>query len=171
MKRIPAITDNLKSSVNAYLIARAYAETQREIVDKIQRNILNECKYYIAEKWAERTGEERKRITEPKDTYLMEDEDHVDYLLNLRHDLEKAGYKIESDPGDPQHSYKCPALSAEWIQTKAEHLVIDSMAEMLGESDDFRHRLLCAGLDKYHQFTDLAVKFVVNSPGWVAPKV
>lgn len=171
MKRALAITDNLKSSVNAYLIARAYAETQREIVDKIQRKILGECKYYIAEEWVERLGEKRERITEPKDTFLMDEDDFLDYYLNVRKDLEKAGYEIEStaDPEHP-HSYKCPALSAEWTQTQAEHLVIDSMAEMLGE-DDLRHRLLCAGLNKYHQFLDLAVKFVVNSPGWVAPKV
>ena len=40
------ITPALKSSVNAYLMARAFAETEREKVDTIQREILETAAYY-----------------------------------------------------------------------------------------------------------------------------
>jgi hypothetical protein len=110
-----------------------------------------------------------ERIVDPKLTYLLSDEESVDYLLDLKDELVKAGYDIKPIEGEPEHSYYCPALTAEHLQTKTEHLVIDSMAEMLGEKSDFGHRLLCAGLDKYKQFLDLAVKFVVNSPGFKNP--
>ena len=41
--------------------------------------------------------------------------------------------------------------------------------KMLGEKGDFRHKLLCAGLDKYRQFIDLVVGLVVNAPGFKNP--
>ena len=43
------ITQGVKSSVNAYLLARTHAELQRERVDKIQRDILETAEYYTDE--------------------------------------------------------------------------------------------------------------------------
>jgi len=159
-------TQALKSSVNSYLMARVHAELQREKVDKIQRHLLESTSYFADAELTGRRGLPTERITDPKLTYLMKDDESVDYLLDLKAELIKAGYEIKSVEGEPEHHYFCPALVAENLQNETEHLVIDSMAEMLGEGDDFRHKLLCAGLDKYKEFLDLAVKFVVNSPGF-----
>ncbi len=166
--KTPQITQAVKSSVNAYLMARTYAEVQREKVDKIERGLLETAKYFTSDK--HRRYEKGKiRITDPDKTWLLSDEDSQDYLLDVRFALEKAGYKIKSTPGEPEHSYFCPALTAESLQTKTEHLLIDSAAEMIGEKGNFQNRLLCAGLDKYKQFIELVVGMVVNMPGFKNP--
>ncbi|GAF69900.1 unnamed protein product, partial [marine sediment metagenome] len=51
-------------------------------------------------------------------------------------------------------------------QRKTERLIIETTAEMLGEKDDFAHRLICHGIDKYYQFIDLVCKLIVNMPGF-----
>lgn len=161
------ITQAVKSSVNAYLLARAHAETHREKVDKIQRNLLNTLEYNVDPKW--RKGHRDvgfDRITDPKDTYLMRDDQWADYYEELKHDLIKAGYNIQVRANN---SYNCPALVAEDLQRTTERLIIESAAEMLGEKNDLQHTLLCAGLDKYQQFIDLVCKLVVNMPGFKNP--
>ena len=166
----PKPTEELKRCVNSYLIARANAETHKEKVDSIKRMLLESAIYNADPEKAHRR-EMPERITNPENDWLLADDEFHDYLIDLKHELIKSGYDIKPIEGEPEYSYYCPALQAESIQRKTEHLVIDSCAAMLGEKNDFRHRLLCAGIEKYQQFIDLAVKFVVNSPGYQAPKL
>lgn len=161
------ITQSVKSAVNAYLMARTLAECEKEKIDGMARKILESATYYTD---INITREPKsKRITEPEKAWLMENEKHHEYLISLRKATEKAGYKIKPIPGEPEYSYLCPALTAESTQRDAEHLLIDATAEMLGESKDFRHNLICAGLEKYYHFIDLIVKAVVNMPGFKNP--
>ncbi len=162
------ITQGVKSAVNAYLMARTLAECEREKVDNLARGILETAIYHADPKFVTR-GHVSERITEPDQAWMLEAEDHHDYLLDLKKAMQDAGYKIKSIPNEPEYSYNCPALTAESMQRDAEHLIIDTMAEMLGESEDLGHNLICAGLDKYHQFIELAVKMVVNMPGFKNP--
>ncbi len=164
----PKITQAVKSSVNAYLMARVYAEVQRERVDGIERGLLESAGYYTSDQH-QRYEKEVVRITDPDKTWLLSEEDSQDYLLDVRFALEKAGYKIKSTPGEPEHSYCCPALTAETLQTKTEHILIDSAAEMIGQNGEFRNKLLRHGLDKYNEFINLVVKMVVNAPGFKNP--
>lgn len=154
------ITQDVKSAVNAYLLARTYAELQRERVDVLTKEILTTAKYYTPKHMTR--GRTQTRITDPKDTWMLSGKEHIDYLLDLKASLQKAGYTIKTH--DQEHSYNCPALTAEYLQTQSEWLVIDSAAEMLGENKDFRHSLLCAGLDKYHKFVNIVVGLVINAP-------
>ena len=159
----------LRKSVEAYLLARAMAETLREKVDKIERRILESANYYAAPELASRR-KIPETIKDPKYAYLLRDDEHVDYLLDVKAELVKAGFEIESIPGESEHHYYCPALVAEDLQRKAEQVMIDAMAEMLEyKEEDFHHRLLCLGLEKYRKFIDLTCKFVVNSPGFKNP--
>lgn len=162
------ITNGVKSAVNAYLMARTLAECEREKVDTLARGILETATYHADPKFVtrKRTSE---RITDPDKAWMLEAEEHHDYLLDLKKAMQDAGYIIKSIPEEPEYSYNCPALTAEHIQTKTEHLIIETTAEMLGEKDDLAHNLICAGLDKYHQFIDLVVKMVVNMPGFRNP--
>lgn len=164
----PKITQAVKSSVNAYLMARTHAEVHRARVDKIQRFLLNDTPYYANPDLVSRR-EMPERITDPKNTFLMTDDESADYLTDLKHELIKAGYNIKSIKSEPEHSYQCPALVAESLQNTTERLLIDSAAEMLGETDDFHLRLLCAGLGKRQQFIDLVVKLVVSMPDFKNP--
>ena len=162
------ITSDVKSAVNAYLMARTLAECEREKVDSLAREILGTASYHADPKFVtiERTSE---RITDPGKAWMMEAKEHHDYLIDLRKALQDAGYTIKSIPDEAEYSYSCPALMAEGLQRDAEHLLIDATAAMIGEKDDLRHNLICAGMDKYHQFIDLAVKMVVNMPGFRNP--
>jgi hypothetical protein len=162
------ITQSVKSAVNAYLMARTLAECERKKVNSLAREILETATYQADPKLVER-GHAIERITDPDKAWMLEAEEHHDYLLDLRKAMQDAGYTIKSIPGEPEYSYNCPALTAESLQRDAEHLIIDTMAEMLGESKDLGHNLICAGLDKYHQFIDLAVGMVVNMPGFKNP--
>jgi len=160
---------SVKSAVNAYLMARTYAECEKEKVDSIALELLTTAKYYTDPKFITRARMKSKHITKPKDAWMMTDSEHIDYLIDLKHALRKAGYEIEDIKDEPDHCYKCPALSAEYLQTQAQWLIIDTAGEMLGETGDFQHKLLCAGLDKYHEFIDLVVKMVVNMPDFKNP--
>ena len=165
----PEITQAVKSAVNAYLLTCANAEVHREKVDAIQRNILATANYYTDEKFLNRGRTIKEKIIETKDTWFMSSGESHDYFSDLRMALERSGYKIESTPGDPEWSYSCPALTAECLQTDAEHILIDAAAEMLGETKDFRDKLLCNGMDNWNKFIDLVVGLVVNMPGFKNP--
>lgn len=162
------ITNAVKSAVNAYLLARTLAICEREKVNALAREILETGIYHADLKFVKREHV-CERITDPDKTWMLEAEEHHDYLIDLRKAMQNAGYTIKSIPGEPEYSYKCPALTAESLQNDAEHLIIDAVAEMIGDSDDLAHNLICAGLDKYYQFIDLAVKMVVNMPGFKNP--
>lgn len=163
------ITQDVKSAVNAYLMARTFAEVQREKVDAIQREELDVFEFYVAPEYAVR-GREIERITGPDKTWLMSDKDHKAYLEGVRFELEKAGYKIQQADGtQDKHQYYCPALVAESAQRETEHLIIKAAADMLKEPKVTVHNLLSLGLERYHEFIDLVVKLVVNAPGFQNP--
>ena len=163
------ISNAVKSAVRAYLLARANAELERERVDRIEQKILESANYHTSPEWVERGRPERN--TDPKKTYLLGENELHDYLFAERHELEKAGYEIKDNPGEPKWSYNCPACVAESLQVKAEHILIEAGAEMLGYEDPkgFIGKLLCAGLEKYRRFIDLIVKMVVNMPDFKHP--
>jgi len=157
------VTQAVKSSVNAYLMARAYAETMREKVDEVYKETLDIFPLYTD--LERRGGDKTQRIYNPGRMYLSKDDETCkDVYADVNFQLRKKGIKPDSMPDG-----HCPALTAEHIVVKTKHLLIDSMAEMLGEDDDFQHKLLCAGLDKYQEFIDLAVRLVVNMPGFKNP--
>lgn len=171
---VPAVLpEDLTQAVSAYLMARTFAEVTREKVDAVARHLLASCTYLEAPMFRRGAGTPR-RITDPKDTWHMTDEDSREYLTNLRADLEKAGFRIEGD-GPDLFSYFCPALSAESVRRDTEYLVITAAARMLGQADPegMNDRLLCHGdgLATRARFLDLAVRLVVNHPTYTAPKI
>jgi len=160
------VTPGVKSAVNAYLMARVYAETMREEVDKIERAVLKECP--LSNGREQKRGMPAKEITDPKYTYHCTNEDELqDYYEECDKRERKASLKPDSMPFD-----HCPALVAENIQNKTQWLICDVAAEMLKmdfDGKELNHRLLCMGLDKYNQFIDLVVGLVVNLPGFKNP--
>jgi len=152
------LPQELKSAVDAYLMARALAETERAKVDAIQRRILETADYWT--------------VKDPKESWLMDENEFHDYLSDVRRELEKAGYEIETQ-GEHYWNYFCPALSAESLQRDAENLVIEATARMIGHAkpEEMNHLLLChaPGLETRQKFIDLAVGLVVNFPGFKSP--
>jgi len=112
---------------------------------------------------ARHTGEEPQRITEPDQTYHCEDDARMEVYYNMV-DARLRLRKIKPADMDRDH---CPALVAEYEQTKAEWALLDAAAEMLEveleDGESFNNRLLCrAGLDGRQEMLDLLCKIVVN---------
>lgn len=159
------IPQSLKSAVSAYLVSRAFAETMREKVDEIDRAILADCPLKLAPRWKERAENLPDLITEPKDTYLCDDQNQLDDFYQERHKRQGEAH-LKPDNLPFEH---CPALVAENNLVKCEHLVIRAAAEMMGEKLITPQKVICAGLDKYQQFIDLSVRLVVNLPDFKSP--
>ena len=157
------VSDDVKSSVRAYLLARVFAETEREKIDAMQREILETATYETSPEWARRGMKDApERITDPKHAYLMTDVDFEDYYAECQHRIRKMGYKLPEG--------HCPALVAESLQVTTENLLIRAAAEMMGEyPEDFPHGLLCLGLEKRQEFIDLVVGLVINLPDFRNP--
>lgn len=159
------VTPAVKSAVNAYLLSRAYAETMRVEVNNVYREILEECPLYAD---MTQSNQEPKQILNVDRLYLCTDELPWEAVKEVyeegNHRLRKLGLKPDDMPDE-----HCPALVAECLQRDTEHILIDAAAEMLGENGDLRHDLICAGMDKYHQFIDLVVGLVVNLSDFKLP--
>jgi len=170
------ITYDLKSAVNAYLMARCHAEIMRAEVDKIAEKILTSIKFY-GNKYSKRgldAPDVKFRVLKHKDSWLMNDEDSHDYLTFLRDDILKAGFDAplsEYEPSEPipEWSYLCPALVAESLVVDTEHLIVRCMAEILGTTFDELWQGLMCKYHKYKEFLDLCVKLVVNQPDFKNP--
>jgi len=155
------ITPEVKTSVRAYLLARANAEVMREAITKIETEILQESPLTDAR------FEHGKKITNPKDAWLADDSEWADYFMEVNTRTRKAGLKPDDMPDD-----HCPALVAEHIQMQAEQLILENAADMMGlefDGKELNHKLLCLGLEKRQQFLDLVIKLVVNLPNFKNP--
>jgi hypothetical protein len=170
MKDPKELAKELTPAVNAYLLARTFAECEREKVDAIQQHLLNTASYFTADEHNNR-GMKKERITDPKYAWLMAESEFHEYWSDVRKALEDKGYVIQpAKDAKGYWDYYCPACTAESLQNDTEHLIVDQYAELQGE-EEFLHRLICAGMETYHKFIDLTVGFVVNSPGFVPPEI
>ncbi len=148
-------TATVKSLVNSYLLARAYAQTMREKVNEIYKVILTECPIY-----SDREGEQ---ILDPDRLYLCSDMTLVqDAWDTADHRERKAGLKP-----DDMSDEKCPALVAEYDLVKVEWALIEATGEPMGITNN---DLLCAGGSEMRQeFIDLVVGFIVNQSDFRHP--
>jgi len=155
------VTPELIQAGYAYLAALAATQVITETVQPIQAEVLADFELYN-DLEVEHSGTERKRITDPDDLYLSQDEDGVNaYYAAVDQALKAAHFKPEDMPVE-----HCPILVAEHEQTKAEWKLIKEAAKMLGDDDpkEFNNRLLCQpkGLEKRREFIELTAKLVVN---------
>lgn len=162
-------------AVNAYMMARAFAEVQRAAVDKIERRLLAESEYFADKDTPRADGQ---RITEPKQSYLMHDDDFKKYASAVRRELEREGYKIkqgnnrDGSLSEDSWNYRCPALVAESLQRQAERVLVEAAASVLNFGEEFTFdKLVCAGMDKLRAFIDLTCRFVVGLPEYKRPEL
>jgi len=156
LKPADLLTPDLFACVRAYLLARTYAECERERVDKIHAQILRECPIEADQ------FEKRGPITSAGKLYLSSNEEACkDFYREADRRLRAAGIKPDAMPRD-----HCPALVAESLQRDAEHLLVDTAAPVFGLTRD---KLLNAGMDTYRKFLDLVVSAAVVSPQFEAP--
>jgi hypothetical protein len=150
------ITQELTEAVEAYLHARANAETIRQSVDEVQQDLLTDSPLPNS------TDHGPEFITDPDRTYLAEEEAVIRYFGEMDARLREAG--IKPDDMDKDH---CPALVAEDIQRQAELAVIVETGRMLevDNPETLNNALLCQkdGLEKRQEFIDTAVRLIVSA--------
>ena len=83
--------EEIKTAQKAYITAKAAEEAIKEISEDIQRKILAENVYTVSPEFQNRRGI-GERITEPKHTYLMNEEIFInDFLEKCYTEYQKAG--------------------------------------------------------------------------------
>lgn len=139
----------LHDSVNAVLIATAFAELERERVDAIQRKIIADM-----------------GITcEPSKMWQMADSTWKEYHRRCQDRHLADGYK------DAAQGY-CPALVAESLQIDAENALIREALRFF--PDCTCDALLCGtktrgGLETRAEYLRLLIGLVVSAPGYRSP--
>lgn len=151
----------LKPAVGVLLLAKVYAESERAIIDKMQRAVLNDREFHIKAEY--RRADEPSRITDPKLAYLMSDSKYEFYNAECQRRIKAMGYDVPKD--------HCPALIAERLLMEAEHAAIAAAAPITGIDDA---RVIIGqkdGLEKYAKMVDLLCKLICSMPGYVPPQL
>lgn len=169
-----AVARKLEPLVNSYLMAKAFAQCQREAVDKIERQVLSDNAFFADSDIGRADGQ---RIYDPKRAYLMHDKDFLKYSSTVRAELERGGFKIkqarnrDGKLSGERWNYCCPALLAESLERAARRVLVEVAAHELGLGEGFFDKLLCAGMDKLNTFVDLNCRLVVGLPGYKRPSL
>ena len=127
----------------------AFVDTIRPIVEGYEKKILAEMKAKPSKQYRGWDGV-CEYIAEPKDSWLLTDEDAQIYYRRCNEEREKAGLYVEN----PEF---CPLLVAEHTLVKAKQLLIDEMESITGID---QNGLLCSGLDNYDKYIDLTLKLL-----------
>lgn len=152
------IAKALAPQVKVLLMATAVAELERERVDAIARKVLADQNYYGRKP---RDQGEQFRVTEPGDTWHMDDGSFASYHAKMQAIHLANGFE------DAAKGY-CPALVAEHLKIKAEWALIEAAERFFPGCDN--STLLCGtktlgGLETRKKYLDLLIGLVVNVPG------
>lgn len=147
MTTTPKISKELSQSVADYLVAKAWVETIKPVIDKIHQDWLDSNKPKAAQEW----GADQV-ITRPFDTYLMEEEQFLTYLTDTAKAKREAGFEVKDDD-------ICPLGVAEHNVIKAEWRMLKHSECLTGVKD-----IHFTSMDKREEFIDLTVKAVNSAP-------
>ncbi|MCM1008666.1 MAG: hypothetical protein NC485_12235 [Ruminococcus flavefaciens] len=117
--------EEIRAAQKAYVIAEAVEETIKEAAEDIQKKILSENEYFIMPEYEGRRGI-AKRITEPKRTYMMNEEIFLnDFLAKCYEEYQKAGI------ADSRGKEYCPEANAHDAKKEAENLLLKLAIELI----------------------------------------
>lgn len=157
---VPKITEELKSLALTYLKAKAYADTIRPVVVGYEKEVLARHNFTIAPRWLKYEGRRKREprvILDPKDTYLLRDEDAKIYFEEVHEEHIKHGFKVKKD--------YCPLLIAENNARKVLKAFCEAsyyLVKNVMSRDKFDDLLCCVyGVDKYDRYANLTLKLVV----------
>lgn len=139
------ITQDMITAAENVFTAMAFVETIRPIVEGYQKEILAKYQFRVAPEF--KRHEKNKVILDPKDTYLMADNDFKVFLAECHEARQAAKLHVEKEEF-------CPLLVAEGLQRKAEHVLVDTMEVLTGLAADkltFPH---------YRKYIDIALRLL-----------
>jgi hypothetical protein len=147
------------STAKAVFMAMAITKTIEPIVKGYEKKILE------AHQWTNKGEVERlkkhgheaveKIILDPKDSFLLSDEDFLIYDAECKKERDKAKLKVESDEF-------CPLLVAEDLERKAKHCFIDAMEVTTKIKFD---QLFKNFPEDYNKYLDLSLKLLAPFVG------
>lgn len=138
-------------AAQAVFLGMAWLGTVKPVVDAYQRAILAEHQWPMARRWIEREngrGLAPKVITEPRDSYLIEDEAFLDYERLCKEARENAKLTVRN----PEN---CPKLEAESDLIKAENAFIKLTAMPVARIDP--DMIFSASLENRKKYIDLTL--------------
>lgn len=117
-----------------YYIAKAAEETINEIDEEIKRKVLSENEYYITDELWELITKRGinpadRRITEPKNSYEMSEEEMKDFVKKLYPEYLKAG--IADDRGEGY----IPSARAREARCEAEKALINIVIDLFRNTE------------------------------------
>lgn len=146
------VTEELKTAVEAYFLAKAYASTIRPVVNGYKTEILQRERFTIDREWYGPNLRDTV-ITDPKDAWKMNGSDFDDRYIPMCHDQH-----IAHGFGDVVYELGvCPLLVAEHDQVKAENAILKEASIILS-----RDLLAIYDLEKRQEAIDLTVKWVLS---------
>lgn len=150
-KNAYAVARHIKSSVEAVLMAQAYAGTMRSAVDEIKAKILNTEPGWM--------GERGDKITEPKWDWLIADDTESKIYYEMVDEQCRAAGLIPKKEGN------CVALEAEELQRIAERNLVKAAEKFFPEVTV--DALLCSGdgLKTYKSYIDNLCGLVITTVG------
>lgn len=146
------ITEDMKQAAKTVFKTMAFTQTIRPIVRAYQLKIIDEMKPQVNERDAKNYRLGFKIITDPKDTYLMNNEDFQVYLKRCNEERIKAKLHVDNEEF-------CPLLVAEDLQRQAERAFIETMEPITHLTPD---KVLCSknGLENYRKLIDLSLRLL-----------
>jgi hypothetical protein len=128
LEQFKQFSADIAPAARAVLMARIFAELERERVNAYIRPIFDSYRFEYAERWKEIDGC-RGLIQDPDHLYLCDDEPMM------------RAYYADCDDAHRAHGFKgpqghCPALTAEHLVTVTERALIDLAEPLFGVSGD-----------------------------------
>lgn len=108
----------------AVVVAMAHEDIVRPIVEAYQRKVMEKHQFRISREWVAR-GMEDVVILDPKDTYLLSEEDAA--VVHAAFNVERDATTLKVNRPD-----SCPLLVAENIRIKAENALLEELGKLPG---------------------------------------
>lgn len=166
-KTLPAITPELRSAVETYLLAKAHVAMLKPIVDGISRAAMASSPVHIDDEFMDEARFARRGvasftdgngyITDPDKLFMGRAADLDGYYAAKQALIDAEGLT----PDNPDH---CPLLVAESDLSDAEKVVIDAASYLTaraGKTPITSKTLINSGLANYRKYVDLTVSFVL----------
>ena len=114
-------TAQMLSAAENVVSAMAWLETVKPVVLAYQTKILADNKWPYANEWVGRgLHDPGDVVTDPKDSYLLDEEHSLRYFAECHSARDAAGLTVDGHD-------KCPLLVAENLVRKAQQALIDTM--------------------------------------------
>ena len=130
---VNAHAQEIRTAQEAYYIAKAAEDSIKSIAEDIQRGILSKNEYFVAaDLWnGNRRGMTERRITEPRRTYLMDEEVLInDFLPKCYEKYQAAGI------ADDRCEEYCPEARAADKRKAAEQKLLSLAVDILPECEE-----------------------------------